>query len=298
MAYINTNLQAADILTKPFTNSDKWSKALELMRISPEKQHSRKAAAAAQPPNGALKRPEAEINTLIVEVAFVGEPHMKMFVPERYPSFSWITLEGYEDINSVAKWREVLEVARKLYKNGASILVWLRLPSLVASTGNSLLTDGKVGSSFDRKRFNKSWASFVDISTGLDAIKSDYFITTHKRDGLLDHERVRKGMKSHKIRCGCFDACCLNYQHPSGMLARSSATVASNVESIRNKFACLRCNDRDNRLKCRSSDSPSSLQIGKKLLQHYKEHCMKPVVKTTAMVASWDAFLLLSSSSC
>ena len=94
MAYINTNLQAADILTKPFTNSDKWSKALELMRIAPEKQHSRKAAAAAQPPNGALKRPEAEINTLIIEVAFGGEPHMKMFVPEKYPSFSWVTLDS------------------------------------------------------------------------------------------------------------------------------------------------------------------------------------------------------------
>ena len=88
-----------------------------------------------------------------------------------------------------------------------------------------------------------------------------------------------------EVPCGRFDACCLNYQHPSGMLARSSTTVASNVESIVNKFACLRCKDRDNHLKCRSSDSPYSLQIGEKLLQYYKEHCMKPIVRTTAMVA-------------
>ena len=60
---------------------------------------------------------------------------MKMFVPEKYPSFSWITIEGSEGINSVAKRRELLEIARKFHKNGASILVWLRIPSPWAGVG-------------------------------------------------------------------------------------------------------------------------------------------------------------------
>ena len=37
LAYINTQLQAADVLTKPFTSAEKWNKALHLMCVSRHK---------------------------------------------------------------------------------------------------------------------------------------------------------------------------------------------------------------------------------------------------------------------
>ena len=86
MAYINTMLQAADILTKPFTNLDKWHKALELMRIGQDKVKTRKASAAAQPPTGALTRPDAKSKMLIVEVALDGVSFMKSVNKEKHPS--------------------------------------------------------------------------------------------------------------------------------------------------------------------------------------------------------------------
>ena len=87
MAYINTTLQAADILTKPFTNLDKWSKALELMRIGQDKVKTRKASAAAQPPTGALARPDAKSKMLVVEVALDGVSFMKSVDKELKASF-------------------------------------------------------------------------------------------------------------------------------------------------------------------------------------------------------------------
>ena len=87
MAYINTMLQAADILTKPFTNLDKWSKALELMRIGQDKVKTRKASAAAQPPMGALTRPDAKPKMLVVEVALDGVSFMKSVDKELKASF-------------------------------------------------------------------------------------------------------------------------------------------------------------------------------------------------------------------
>ena len=68
------------------------------MRIAPDKQHSRKAAAAAQPPNGVLRRPEAKTDALVIEVAFDGKSHMDAFVPEGYPNFSWVALSGQDNI--------------------------------------------------------------------------------------------------------------------------------------------------------------------------------------------------------
>ena len=93
MAYINTMLQAADILTKPFTNLDKWSKALELMRIGQDKIKTRKASAAAQPPTGALTRPDAKSRMLVVEVALGGVSFMKSVDKEKHPSIGL----GYND---------------------------------------------------------------------------------------------------------------------------------------------------------------------------------------------------------
>ena len=106
MAYINTMLQAADILTKPCTNLDKWSKALELMRIGQDKDKTRNAAAASQPPTGALIRPDAKTKTLVVEVALGEVSFMKSVEREKHSPVRWVTSSGVSDINSVLKRKD------------------------------------------------------------------------------------------------------------------------------------------------------------------------------------------------
>ena len=53
LVYIGSSLQAADILTKPFTNSEKWESALRLMGISsqpvPRKEQQKMKACAGEP---------------------------------------------------------------------------------------------------------------------------------------------------------------------------------------------------------------------------------------------------------
>ena len=39
-------------------------------------------------------------------------------------------------------------------------------------------------SDVDKKTFNKAWASFVDVSTGFDAIGTSYAVTSMFRSGL------------------------------------------------------------------------------------------------------------------
>eukprot|EP00439_Symbiodinium_sp_Y106_P019629 s5035_g2.t1 len=111
MAYINTMLQAADILTKPFTNLDKWTKALELMRVGQDKIKTRKASAATQPPKSALMRPDAKSKILVVEVAMDGMSFMKSMNREKHPSINWVTMTGFHDVNSVLKRKDVLKVS-------------------------------------------------------------------------------------------------------------------------------------------------------------------------------------------
>ena len=53
LVYVGSSLQAADILTKPFTNSEKWESALRLMGISshplPRKEPQKMKACAGEP---------------------------------------------------------------------------------------------------------------------------------------------------------------------------------------------------------------------------------------------------------
>ena len=90
----------------------------------------------------------------MIEVAFDGKSYMDVCVPEGYPNFSWVSLNGQDNINSVVRRREVLEVARKLHKSGLSvlvILVWLRLPSISAPISNPILAEGNIGSVYDSR---------------------------------------------------------------------------------------------------------------------------------------------------
>ena len=288
MAYINTMLQAADILTKPFTNLDKWSKALELMRIGQDKVKTRKASAAAQPPMGALTRPDAKPKMLVVEVALDGVSFMKSVDKEKHPSVDWVTMRGFRDVNSVLKRKDALNVARKFHKAGSAILVWVRIPpsSQTCQSAFTVLADGMSCSDVNKKAFNKAWASFVDVSTGFDAIGTSYAIMADKDCAFYAHERVQKWLRLHKLNERTFDACGVNYSGPDGLLARVPIKLSTSVRHITSAFASLQCRDRDNHKNCRSSDLPYHLQISEKLLEGFREHCMSLQVPNSAAVVA------------
>ena len=213
---------------------------------------------------------------LVVEVAFDGVSFMKSVDREKHPSINWVTLMGFHDVNSVLKRKDVLNTARKFHKAGSAILVWVRIPpsSQTHQSALTVLADGMSCSEIDKKSFNKAWDSFVDVSTGFDAIGSNYVVMAGKDCALYAHERVQKWLRSHKLNERTFDACGVNYTGPDGLLARVPTRLSTSVRHITSAFAGLQCSDRDNRKKCRSSDAPYHLQISEKLIESFKEHCM------------------------
>ena len=70
LAYISTSLQAADILTKPFTNADKWRCAVRLLGHGIIKPDSRSTAAPSTtaPSSDTRHRTEPEIKRVIIEI--------------------------------------------------------------------------------------------------------------------------------------------------------------------------------------------------------------------------------------
>ena len=99
LAYVNTSLQAADILTKPFTSADKWNKALSLMSIRRAEQPARKASAA--PTAGACRdnRPEAQFSRLMIELcgpsSILGE-----IAKSKYPQCEVLRVTKEDDLNN------------------------------------------------------------------------------------------------------------------------------------------------------------------------------------------------------
>ena len=70
LAYISTSLQAADILTRPFTNADKWKHVVRLLGHGIVKPDSRSAAAPSTPAStsDARRRTEPEVKRVIIEI--------------------------------------------------------------------------------------------------------------------------------------------------------------------------------------------------------------------------------------
>ena len=254
------------------------------MRIGQDKVKARKASAAAQPPTGALTRPDAKSKMLVVEVALDGVSFMKSVDKEKHPSIDWVTMKGFHDVNSVLKRKDVLNIARKFHKAGSAILVWVRIPpsSQTCQSAFTVLADGMSCSDFDKKAFNKACASFVDVSTGFDAIGASYAIMADKDCVVYAHERVQKWLRLHKLNERTFDACGVNYSGPDGLLARVPIKLSTSVRHITSAFASLQRRDRDNHKNCRSSDLPYHLQISEKLLEGFKEHCMSLQVPNSA----------------
>ena len=128
----------------------------------------------------------------------------------------------------MTKRREVLEVARKLHKNGSSVLVWLRLPSISAPNNSPILAEGNVGSVYDSKKSSTN-RGHPSLTYHLDSTPSKPTMLPRQIDMMVhfDHERVRRWMKAHGMQGGWFDACRLNFEYQSGLVARSSTAIAS-----------------------------------------------------------------------
>ena len=224
LAYVSTTLQAADILTKPFTSADKWNKALDLLSIRRAKQPTRKASAA--PTAGACRttRPEAQFSRLMVEVCCGSTSILGEVAKEKYPECEVLRITKNEDLNNVDTRKSILSKAKSYAAVSKPILVWASLPCTGGSTWSHLnltIEGNRERVLAARKLFTKLWASFVDLSCGLDRIGVQYAIEWPKNCVYWSWDRIRKWLKSHELPEVTFDGCRLGLKESHCILIHS-----------------------------------------------------------------------------
>ena len=187
LAYINTSLQAADILTKPFTNAEKWNRALQLMCVRPHKPPTRNAAAAASGALARLKpRPEAAYKRIVFLLDCSQGSHSICDVDIGYSSDTKVVkVMRTNELDPPETRKAIIQLARDYHRAGASVLLWFhqRNPG---------------GTSKDEKRveidkFSKTWASFIDIADALMKMKARFVITWPRDYACWGWHRVRRG---------------------------------------------------------------------------------------------------------
>ena len=188
LAYINTSLQAADILTKPFTNAEKWNRALQLMCVRPHKPPTRNAAAAASGALARLKpRPEAAYKRIVFLLDCSQGSHSICDVDIGYSSDTKVVkVMRTNELDPPETRKAIIQLARDYHRAGASVLLWFhqRNPG---------------GTSKDEKRveidkFSKTWASFIDIADALMKMKARFVITWPRDYACWGWHRVRRGL--------------------------------------------------------------------------------------------------------
>ena len=135
LAYISTSLQAADILTKPFTNADKWRHAVRLLgcgiinliqdqqRRLPPRQHL-----------GCLTKDRARDKSVIIEIC-CGEDSLPRRIDGPHGADCHVSrVTEQVDLNSNKTRRDLLDVAKGFAKQVVPILVWVSLPCTGGST--------------------------------------------------------------------------------------------------------------------------------------------------------------------
>ena len=126
---MNTSLQAADILTKPFTSNEKWTKALKLLSIRKDVSSSRKASAASsRRANAAARRPEAQVKRVIVEVCCSEDSLLGKIADKEYQDCKVIRITEKEDLNDPSTRKQVVSQCKEHRKLGHPILIWTSLP--------------------------------------------------------------------------------------------------------------------------------------------------------------------------
>ena len=101
-----------------------------------------------------------------------------------------------------------------------------------------------------RKLFTKLWASFVDLSCGLDRIGAQYAIEWPKNCVYWSWDRIRKWLKSHELPEVTFDGCRLGLKDSHGTPVKKPWRIATSCKAIVKAFKNKTCRGGHSHAKC------------------------------------------------
>ena len=255
LAYISTTLKAADILTKPFTNADKWRHAVRLLGHGVVKPDSRSSASpsTAAPTSDSRPRTEPEVKRVIIEICGSEDSLLGGVDGPHGSDCHVVRVTERLDLNSYRTRRDLLEVAKGYAKRGVPILVWVSLPCAGGSTWTfvNLTIPQNAPKVYEEKRkFLKLWSSFVNLSTGLDCCHVHYALEWPRGCTYWDMKRVQKWLDNHKCVKVNFDGCRLGLVNHEGIPVKKPWTIATMMSHLMQQLDGLRCTGGHPHAKC------------------------------------------------
>ena len=174
-----TVLQAADILTKPFTNADKWKRAVRLMAIG-SRAPSRNAAIARSGDDGSEElnssgEPEAEpeAQRLLVELCCSESSKLGDMSRKAALGCKVMRVTEKDNLNSTACQRRIKTGIKKFLRTHKpkDVMIWASLPCTGGSPWQYVSTQMPSDKARVRRHvreFNKLWKSLVATIESID----------------------------------------------------------------------------------------------------------------------------------
>ena len=235
LVYVASALQAADILTKPFTNAEKWNQLLKLLCIAPFGSSGPGPKSSASRPGGPVAPASSRAQDRVSLEVCCGKGS-KLGDSTRFRSKGCSTFRLTEEIdltNPETRKRFVRDVLQSLRSIGseAKLLVWISLPCTGGSPGthvNKEIPSAAAKIDEHQQLFKRLWGAMVDLINSLRAVKPFIAIEWPKNCTYWKLEKVNQFCKQHNLCPVSFDGCMLGVVDKHQVPIRKPWTVQTN----------------------------------------------------------------------
>ena len=256
MVHCPSILQAADIMTKPFTNSEKWKFATALLShvrvddkgktIEPNSPSapSQTSQAASATRDDSTGEPGAGLNPsrLIVEVCC--SPHSKLSDCSRPASKGCVVYQFTEE-SSLLSEENRAELARKVnqFPRSKKVLFWMSLPCTGGTTWSYVNMKHPTAKLKVLKEVRKFWKLWEATCKFIDLIDREFDIAMEWPTGCRywKSKKVRRFLEKHMMEKYNFHGCMLGTKNHDGIAIKKPWTVATSIPEIGHSLVKYQC---------------------------------------------------------
>ena len=276
LVYVGSSLQAADILTKPFTNSEKWESALRLMGISsqppPRKEQQKMKACAGEPvpstTSGSQQRagepacPSVASHSRVL-IEFCCGPDSKLGDRSRKFSKDCFVIRCTEDRDVTSRSNrmdirnEVVHATNSSTVQPCPVLIWISIPCTGGTTWsyvNLQHESAKLKVEYHRFVFEKIWSSMVGFLNLIRHLSPKIAIEWPAHCVYWKFERVEKFCDKHQLIQVSFDGCMVGIVNKEGVSIKKPWAIKTDCDAIVTAFDGLSCDGSHDHVQGRGHD--------------------------------------------
>ena len=276
LVYVGSSLQAADILTKPFTNTAKWESALRLMGISsqpaPRKEPQKMKACAGEPArsdaSGTQQRagepacPSVASHSRVL-IEFCCGPDSKLGDRSRKFSKDCFVIRCTEERDVTSRSNrmdirnEVIRAIECSTVRPCPVLIWISIPCTGGTTWsyvNLQHESAKLKVEYHRHVFEKIWSSMVDFLNLIRHLNPKIAIEWPAHCIYWKFDRVEKFCGKHQLIRVTFDGCMVGIVDKEGVPIKKPWAIQTDCDSIVVAFDGLSCDGSHTHVQGRGND--------------------------------------------